>query len=306
MSSIQYLVCLVVLTLCLVGCHPAEQRGRVHERSAEAKTTVILTFDDGPVSVVWRDPQRHPASEEEMLADLRRILEVLERRGIEAVFYVVYVEADPNAPPDSPMRSPERMRAVFARGCRAIHDAGHIIAMHAVDHEMYQDAFLTTDEALDDLRRLRSELDATSVPYARTWRIPYGGMRAVFYNPDETADMQDITIRGWAIDSQDWTVHHDAVNLLNRHYADDRVWLENVKTTLWRDVGRHGVGADPWADVLLHVNAHTAAYLESIIRTLEEAYIQHYGATHWERVRWLRTDNPDGMDALTAYLGEKP
>jgi peptidoglycan/xylan/chitin deacetylase (PgdA/CDA1 family) len=296
----------MALALILAGCKTSGPRGRALEAGPEARTTVILTFDDGPVSVHWRDPTRQPADEDEMLSDLRRILEVLERAGVQAVFYVTYVEADPNAPPDSPKRSPERMEAVFARGCREIHEAGHIVAMHAVNHDMYQDPFLATEMAVADLQRLQAQLDATGVPYARTWRIPYGGLRAVFYSPDKTAMIEGVTVRGWVLDSQDWTAHYDAAGLLQRRYRDDLAWLKNVKLTLWNHVGKKGVGADPWADILLHVNPYTAAYLESIKRAVEEAFMQHYGATHWGRIRWLRADSTEDQATLNTYLGVAP
>jgi len=232
------------------------------------QTTVTLTFDDGPLAAdVW--PEHRDADAEARLDPLLQILDVLERRGLKAVFYVV-------APGD------DRLLGTWTEGLLAIHAAGGTLGYHAFDHDalFWFDPLLNRRAAraqiLADYERLQAFVDRALAPAAITqqelfspiFRMPYGDGLNGWLDGPVIARHLGWTCHGYAIDSMDWTVNAD----LPRAIADrllsvaggDPVAL--VKERLQRGAGAFAGRGD--VDVLMHVNSLTAAHLDEWIDTL--------------------------------------
>ncbi len=80
-------------------------------------TTVVVTFDDGPLRADVNDPADTP-TKAELLTPLRSILATLEEREMQAVFYVA-------GPGDS--RDSDTLQAIFGQGLIEMHEAGHVL-----------------------------------------------------------------------------------------------------------------------------------------------------------------------------------
>jgi peptidoglycan/xylan/chitin deacetylase (PgdA/CDA1 family) len=235
------------------------------------QTAVTLTFDDGPLAADVLPADRSAAAEE-LLDPLFQILDVLERRGLEAVFYVV-------APGD------DRLTASWTEGLLAIHSAGGTLGYHAFDHDalFWFDPLLSRPAArarvLADYRQLRAFVDQALAPagitqqelFSPVFRMPYGDGLNSWLDGPIIARQLGWTCHGYAIDSMDWTLNADVpaaiANRLLAAAGGDPVALVNE---------RLGRGARAFAsyeavDVLMHVNSLTAAHLDEWIDTLTAA-----------------------------------
>src|SRR5690606_17793523 len=100
---------------------------------------VALTFDDGP------DPRTTP-----------RILDLLERRGQRATFFVIGQKAEAH---------PELLRR--------IHAGGHLLALHGYIHRWFY-AFLTPTTVQQDIQRTQDAVEAATGTRPVLFRPPVG------------------------------------------------------------------------------------------------------------------------------------
>ncbi|MCD4823343.1 MAG: polysaccharide deacetylase family protein [Phycisphaerae bacterium] len=302
------LIALICVSVFVTGCEmvkPVASRFPVSAEQAAGRVFFLPTFDDGPVAQRFVEAGKpYPRSEDEMLADLYRTLEVLKSRNITAVFYVLYVQHDPDAPAWSPKHSEDAMRRVFTRGIKAISDNGHAIALHCSDHDEYRKLFLARKAAEDDLKRLMAELDRTGVAYYRTWRVPYGGMRT-FMNEQQVAKKLSLPLRNWHIDSHDWTTNSDSTNFLKKAYSSDKKWSDNVVKYLQRDVARTKRRKECWRDILFHVSLRTSSHLKQFLDAIEQKAREVYSKPDDPKFTWLSFDDPIRGAVLHDYLNNE-
>ena len=86
--------------------------------------TVVVTFDDGPLSADIANPES-VADPETLLDPLGRILDTLKRRSVRGVFFV-------ESPDHS--QAPDRLRDTYVQGMLAIRQDGHVIGYHCYHH----------------------------------------------------------------------------------------------------------------------------------------------------------------------------
>lgn len=141
------------------------------EDSEESLHKVYLTFDDGP-SIYTDD-----------------ILEILDRYGVKATFFVVGKESDSEK-----------------EALSMIVDGGHTLGMHSYSHK-YAELYRSVEDFADDFVRLQSYLyDVTGVE-SRFYRFPGGSSNTVSdIDMEEFADYlesQGVQFYDWNIASGD-------------------------------------------------------------------------------------------------------
>jgi peptidoglycan/xylan/chitin deacetylase (PgdA/CDA1 family) len=236
------------------------------------QTTVALTFDDGPLAADVL-PEDRSAAGEALLDPLLQILDVLERRGLKAVFYVV-------APGD------DRLTTTWTEGLLAIHEAGGTLGYHAFDHDalFWFDPLLNRPAAraqmLADYEQLQAFADQTLAPlgmaqeelFSPVFRMPYGDGLNGWLDGPVIARQLGWTCHGYAIDSMDWTVNSDVPrSIADRLLAPtggDPVALVNERLRR----GARAVAGHENVDVMMHVNSLTATHLDEWIDTLTAAF----------------------------------
>jgi hypothetical protein len=263
------LACWVVPVCTLAGC-------TVSGLAPPAKqTTVVLTFDDGPIAADVPIEDRKTAGES-LLDPLRQILGTLERHGVQAVFYV----AAPNPNDGS-------LTGTWTEGVLAAHQAGQILGYHAFQH----DASFWIDPlapratvraaVLADYSDLQAFIDQALVPtglmqnevFSPIFRMPHGeGIDGPLDGPI-IARKLGWTCHGYAIDSMDWTRNADLPQAIG-----DRILAEagGDPVALVEDRLRQGarfLAERGSVDVLMHVNSLTAAHLDEWIGTLTAAFM---------------------------------
>ncbi len=134
-----------------------------------------LTFDDGPS------------------ANTGRVLDILERYGVKATFFVV--GSGKTGPADQ-----ERMRAIV--------DAGHTIAMHSWSHD-YKTVYASVEAFLDEFSALYQWIYEATGVYPQLYRFPGGSING--YNRGVYQEIiAEMTRRGfvyfdWNASAQDAT-----------------------------------------------------------------------------------------------------
>ncbi len=134
-----------------------------------------LTFDDGPS------------------ANTGRVLDILERYGVKATFFVV--GSGKTGPADQ-----ERMRAIV--------DAGHTIAMHSWSHD-YKTVYASVESFLDEFSALYQWIYEVTGVYPQLYRFPGGSING--YNRGVYQEIiAEMTRRGfvyfdWNASAQDAT-----------------------------------------------------------------------------------------------------
>ena len=244
--------------------------------------TIVLSFDDGPVSADIAFPETL-AETGVLLEPIERILDVLAQREIQAMFYI-----------EGP-GSPEAARAlhdVFGEGLLAIHEAGHILGYHAFDHnpriwfwpigpreEIHArmntdldrlEAFL--DDVLPSVGVLRQDV------FTGVFRQPFGG-GGILSRLDALMVVSERgwTYHGYMINSIDWTDDADA-----DAWLVDRLPVQTEADHVELVLQRLRAGADEnrdrsIVDVLLHVNSFTATHLDEWIDELASAFARTTG-----------------------------
>ncbi len=236
------------------------------------QTTVALTFDDGPLAADVL-PEDRNATAEALLDPLLQILDVLERRGLKAVFYVV-------APGD------DRLMATWTEGLLAIHAAGGTLGYHAFDHDahFWIDPLASRPAArtqiLADYEQLRALVDralasagmAQQELFSPVFRMPYGDGLNSWLDGPVIARQLGWTCHGYTIDSMDWTVNADVpraiADRLLAATGGDPVALVNERLRR----GARALGGRENVDVMMHVNSLTATHLDEWIDTLMAAF----------------------------------
>lgn len=136
-----------------------------------------LTFDDGP----------SPNTD--------RILEVLDRYGVKATFFVVGYEARTAA-------GQERMRRIVAEG--------HALAMHSWSHD-YKKVYASVEGFLEDFYRLYQYIHEVTGEYPALFRFPGGSIngydRGVYQEIIAEMTRRGFVYFDWNASAQDATVY---------------------------------------------------------------------------------------------------
>ena len=134
-----------------------------------------LTFDDGPS------------------ANTGRVLDILERYGVKATFFVV--GAGKTGPADQ-----ERMRAIV--------DAGHTIAMHSWSHD-YKTVYASVESFLDEFSALYQWIYEVTGVYPQLYRFPGGSIngydRGVYQEIIAEMTRRGFVYFDWNASAQDAT-----------------------------------------------------------------------------------------------------
>lgn len=141
------------------------------QEQEHAAHKIYLTFDDGP-SMYTSD-----------------ILEILDRYGVKATFFVVGKESD-----------------TAKEALSMIVDGGHTLGMHSYSHK-YGELYLSMEDFADDFVKLRSYLYEVTGVESKFYRFPGGSSNAVGdISIEEFADYlesQDVQFFDWNISSGD-------------------------------------------------------------------------------------------------------
>jgi len=126
---------------------------------------IILTFDDGP----------HPKT-------TPQILEILRRRNLKAVFFVLGIQAE---------KHPELLKQ--------IHDEGHIIGNHSFSHKNL--ARISPEKLEEELVRTSNIIERVTGKKPEYMRPPYGSMNKQVVSAVHRLGMKIVL---WTIDPKDW------------------------------------------------------------------------------------------------------
>lgn len=133
----------------------------------ETEKTVYLTFDDGPTKLT---PQ---------------ILDILEKYGVHATFFVVYQSSD-------------EAKALYKR----IVDEGHTLAIHTASHD-YKKIYKSVESYLDDFAILSDMLEDVTGVKPEIFRFPGGSINN--YNKEIQQELAaEMLRRGYTY--YDWDV----------------------------------------------------------------------------------------------------
>lgn len=299
-----YIITIVIITgFIWSGCTKVTPDKSRFPQPPETKGKMVFipTFDDGPIDEKYVEFGVFPKSEEEMLASLHKTLKVLKEKNVTAVFFVVYVHAEKDAPKWSPKSNEERMKKVFADGIKLITDAGHVVALHACDHDMFHKLFLPFSEAKEDMEYLIDQLNASGCEYYPTWRVPYGGMRT-FMNEQRLAKELGVPIKLWDVNAHDWTTNHDSTPTLKRIFAADSKWTANVNKNIRREIRKTRRRPAGYRDVLFHVSERTSKFLGEFLDTVEDEGKKVYG----DRFMYMPINAPYKTAIMEYYLTSEP
>lgn len=143
----------------------------VAEESRQNVRKVYLTFDDGP-SIYTQD-----------------ILDILERYGVKATFFVLGKESDADK---------EALRQIVAEG--------HTLGMHSYSHR-YSEIYASVESFAADFEKLQSYLYEVTGVESTVYRFPGGSSNTVSDVPMEEfaqyLQEQEITFFDWNIASND-------------------------------------------------------------------------------------------------------
>ncbi len=243
--------------------------------------SVVLTFDDGPVSADVANPEE-VADHESLLAPLDRILGKLQNRNATGVFYI----KGPGTP-----EAEDALQDVFAHGILSIHQAGQIMGYHAYNHDdpiwkFPANTFCMNKEPMkEDLLRLKRFLGriggleglAEDDILTPVFRQPFGGTLVGIGTGAQAARELGLTYHAYWIDSFDWTGHADVDPSTVAHLP---VATEADHVAFVRQRFRERakcLTATPVIDVLLHVNSFTAAHLDEWMDELKTDFEEFTG-----------------------------
>lgn len=142
----------------------------------DSPSRIALTFDDGP----------HPLA-------TPRILDVLERQGVRATFFMVG---------DHVERYPETARAVF--------DAGHEIGAHGMRHVRH--TWRLPIFIARDMRACVRTIENATGTRPRLFRPPYGKANIATHVAAKLLGMKFVL---WSCDGQEWTPEATAESWLS-------------------------------------------------------------------------------------------
>ena len=269
--------------------------------------SVVLTFDDGPLPADVPADVRAAAGDT-LLDPLWQILQVLNRRGVRAVFYI----AAPGNEPDA-----RALSSVWAQGVAGIHSAGHVPGYHAFRHDpaVWADPSRCPVQAMEamrvDLDQLEDYASLALAPLglARTdvfqpvFRQPYGGVVFDSYEACRVANERGWRCHAYVIDSLDWLVNVDTSadlreSVLSCAQADT---IAIVAEQLQRRAAE--TDCESIVDILMHVNHQTADHLDEWIDTLTTAFAEQGRTAIFEvPAAYLDADMPSFDVSLLGYL----
>ncbi len=219
------------------------------------RRTVHLTFDDGP-----KEDLRIESGE--TVATTSRVLDILQREGIPATFFVLGERLDPANPSNSDTQLTDRFRLI-----RRMQSEGHQIASHSYSHTPHTDE--TAETVRSNARRARNAgvghiVDGRPVtPYlAGVYRLPYGdGATGTSVRPEIASRFRAAGFSRhlyWDIDTNDWRrTHRTTDEQLKTQPPHENRLLNEMMTQACRTGG---------GTVLFHdVHASTARILPSVI-----------------------------------------
>ena len=199
------------------GDSPGGPGSAPEEISAAHK--VYLTFDDGPS------------------ANTEEILEILDRYGVKATFFVVGREGS---------QAEETMRKIV--------EAGHTLGMHSYTHD-YAEVYESVESFAEDLQREQAYLYEVTGVKSNLYRFPGGSSNAVsqidMREFAEYLDSQGIRFFDWNISSGDGGSFLVPVEML----------IENCTAT----IGNHGTSV-----VLMHDAAGKTTTREALPEIIEK------------------------------------
>ena len=114
--------------------------------------------------------------------DTQTLIDILDRYGIKATFFVVGFWAD---------RYPESVRALY--------EAGHEVMTHSDDHAHFNQ--LSRQQIIDNLNAGCAKIEAITGSRPTLFRAPYGEYNNTVI---ETAEELGLTTIQWDVDSLDW------------------------------------------------------------------------------------------------------
>ena len=194
----------------------------VSEEDASREKIVHLTFDDGPSQ------------------NTLKVLDILDRYGIKATFFVVYNDSEP-----------------ACNYYKEIVDRGHTLAIHTASHD-YKKIYASVDAFLEDFNQIYTYVYQRTGVRPILFRYPGGSTNCLSYHAGP-AIMKEMERRGFTY--YDWNVSSgDGGNQATRSSIYE--WVTSKATKLDESV------------VLMHDSngkGETAAALPSIIETLQEA-----------------------------------
>lgn len=295
--------------LPLAGCGVSSPCGPLPSVAART-ASIVLTFDDGPLAA----DVRHTADADPgaLLAPLEGILGTLDRRGIQAVFYI----SGPRPEGDARVLLP-----VYGAGLRMIAERGHRIGYHGYAHVadiwanpllppwlnvLMMDADVDALVAYVDEALATAELRPSHV-MSPLFRQPYGGYGLTTFSAQVLAASRGWIYHGFHIDSVDWTDNLTAdapivANLATAQWADDpQAHAGYVVARLQAGAQRFGAGS--MFDALFHVNHFTAERLDGWIDALSEGSSAATGASPRFEVPTCYLSQADGAVDLSV-VGE--
>jgi peptidoglycan/xylan/chitin deacetylase (PgdA/CDA1 family) len=276
----------VVMACLLSGCS-------LESLLPSGQTTIVLTFDDGPLPADVA-PADRAAAGQALLDPLHQILAVLQQRGARAVFYVAATQ-DASLEP------------TWLDGIVAVHQAGQVLGYHAFTHDaaFWTDLLQPRDEALAqmeaDYDRLEQFIDRLLEPaglrrqdvFQPVFREPFGGGATGWMDGPAIGRARHWTCHGFAIDSVDWTGHADIAPLMR-----DRLLAATGGDPVARVLQQLTEGVPhqtdrQYFDVLMHVNSLTASHLNEWMDTLVAASEQAGRSVTFDvPAKYLENDDP--------------
>ncbi len=267
------------------------------ESESADHVSVVLTFDDGPLAA---DQSFDGSTSEsvELLQPLRDILMTLERRGVRAAFFVEGPGYDVIG---------DQVAGLFGEGLKEIYEYDHVLGYHAFNHapaiwsQTLGPPLLGRVAMENDLDRLVAYIDDSletvggnqSEWFTPLFRQPFGGSGLSRSEAQTVAIQRGWVYRGFIIDSIDWTDNFESepalADSLPFETKSERIEFvrRRIRSGIFRNWDRDVI------DILLHVNAFTAANLDNWIDEIEASYAQTSNATITFDVPECYVETPD-------------
>lgn len=146
---------------------PEQKQEQDHNPQDEALHKIYLTFDDGP-SIYTED-----------------ILEILDRYGVKATFFVVGKESD-----------------TAKESLSMIVDGGHTLGMHSYSHK-YEELYRSVEDFANDFVKLRSYLYEVTGVESKFYRFPGGSSNSI-----SNIDMREFAdyLESQGVQFYDWNI----------------------------------------------------------------------------------------------------
>lgn len=201
----------------------------------DGKSTVYITFDDGP--------GRH---------NTVKLLDILDSYGIKAAFFTVG---------DSVAKYPENAAVIEKRG--------HVLSCHSMTHN-YESIYASTYALLTEVEEWETAVDGCGVsPHAKLFRFP-GGSVGTYLTKEKSAEMVSaLADRGYF--SYDWNVvTNDALLSMKPEDTDSYDYIKQNFTDTFELAVKQYDGKEPII-VLMHETVNeTVDLLPWIIEYISE------------------------------------